>query len=105
MVANARTIRPSEDPDVLTIEGDITDPETADRIIGGALGRFGRIDMLVNNAGVCTPMPFTDYAAADYAWVIWPGWSFRLDGVSRGRHVPDRDADPEGSPRRQPDGL
>jgi NAD(P)-dependent dehydrogenase (short-subunit alcohol dehydrogenase family) len=42
VVANALTIKPSEDPDVLTVEGDIAVPATADRIIGGALERFGR---------------------------------------------------------------
>ena len=67
MVANARTIGPSADPGVLTVEGDIAKPATADRIIEGALERFGRIDTLVNNAGVFISKPFTDYTAADYA--------------------------------------
>jgi NAD(P)-dependent dehydrogenase (short-subunit alcohol dehydrogenase family) len=70
VVANARTIKPSEDPDVLTIEGDIAEPVTADRIIEGALERFGRIDTLVNNAGVFVSKPFTDYTAEDYALVV-----------------------------------
>jgi len=69
VVASARTIKPSEDPAVLTIAGDIADPATADRIIDGALERFGRIDTLVNNAGVYLSKPFTDYTAADYATV------------------------------------
>ena len=47
VVASARTIAPSEDPDVFTLKGDITGPETADRTVGGALGRFGHIDTLV----------------------------------------------------------
>jgi NAD(P)-dependent dehydrogenase (short-subunit alcohol dehydrogenase family) len=67
VVANARTIRPSADPDMLTVEGDIAQPATADRIVEGALERFGRIDTLVNNAGVYVSKPFTDYTAADYA--------------------------------------
>jgi len=67
VVASARTIKPSEDPDVLTVEGDIVEPATADRIIGDALQRFGRIDTLVNNAGVFISKPFTDYTADDYA--------------------------------------
>ena len=70
VVASARTIKPSEDPDLLTVAGDITDPETANRVIGGALGRFGRIDTLVNNAGVFISKPFTDYTAADYALAV-----------------------------------
>ena len=71
MVANSLTIKPSEDPDVLTVAGDVTEPATADRIIDGAIERFGRIDTLVNNAGVFMSKPFTDYTAADYA--LWSG--------------------------------
>ena len=67
VVANARTIRPSGDPDVLTVQGDIAKPATADRIVESALERFGRIDTLVNNAGAFVSKPFTDYTAADYA--------------------------------------
>ena len=70
VVASARTIRPSEEPDVLTVEADITDPAAAGRIIGAALERFGRIDTLVNNAGVCICKPFTDYTTADYATAV-----------------------------------
>ncbi len=70
VVAGARTITPAEDPDVLTVSGDIAEPTTADRIIGAALDRFGRIDTLVNNAGVVIAKPFTDYTPADYATVV-----------------------------------
>jgi NAD(P)-dependent dehydrogenase (short-subunit alcohol dehydrogenase family) len=70
VVASARTIEPSQDPDLLTVAADITEPATADRIIDAALGRFGRIDTLVNNAGVYISKPFTDYNAADYATVV-----------------------------------
>jgi NAD(P)-dependent dehydrogenase (short-subunit alcohol dehydrogenase family) len=70
VVASARTIKPSDDLEVLTVPGDITKPATADRIIGAALDRFGRIDALVNNAGVVISKPFTDYTAADYALVV-----------------------------------
>jgi NAD(P)-dependent dehydrogenase (short-subunit alcohol dehydrogenase family) len=69
VVATARTMKPAEDPDVLTVEGDLADPATADRIVSGALGRFGRIDTLVNNAGIYISKPFTDYTAEDYALV------------------------------------
>jgi NAD(P)-dependent dehydrogenase (short-subunit alcohol dehydrogenase family) len=67
VVANARTIAPSADPATLTVAGDIAQPETAERVIGAALDRYGRIDTLVNNAGVFMSKPFTDYTAADYA--------------------------------------
>jgi NAD(P)-dependent dehydrogenase (short-subunit alcohol dehydrogenase family) len=70
VVASARTIKPSEDHGVLTVEGDIAEPATTDRIIGEALGRFGRIDTLVNDAGVYISKPFTDYTAEDYAAVV-----------------------------------
>ena len=57
-------------PGLLTVDGDVADPATADRIIGQALERFGRIDTLVNNAGVFLSKPFTDYTADDYAPVV-----------------------------------
>jgi NAD(P)-dependent dehydrogenase (short-subunit alcohol dehydrogenase family) len=69
VVASARRIKPSEDPDVLTVEGDIADPATAEKIVGAALERFGRLDTLVNNAGVYISKPFTDYTPADYATI------------------------------------
>jgi NAD(P)-dependent dehydrogenase (short-subunit alcohol dehydrogenase family) len=69
VVATARTMKPTEDSGVLTVEGDIADPATADRIVAAAVDRFGRIDTLVNNAGVYLSKPFTDYTAADYALV------------------------------------
>jgi NAD(P)-dependent dehydrogenase (short-subunit alcohol dehydrogenase family) len=67
VMATARRIEPSGDPDLLTVEADITAPGSADRVIGGALDRFGRIDTLVNNAGVFLSKPFTEYTADDYA--------------------------------------
>jgi NAD(P)-dependent dehydrogenase (short-subunit alcohol dehydrogenase family) len=67
VVANALTIKPGADPDVATVDGDIADPATAERIIGAALARFGRVDSLINNAGVYMSKPFTDYTAADFA--------------------------------------
>jgi NAD(P)-dependent dehydrogenase (short-subunit alcohol dehydrogenase family) len=70
VVATARTMKPTEDPGVLTVDGDLADPATAERIVGGALGRFGRIDTLVNNAGVFVSKPFTEYTAEDYALLV-----------------------------------
>jgi len=69
VVANSLTIKPSEDPDVLTVAGDISEQATADQLISQAIDRFGRIDTLVNNAGVFVSKPFTDYTAEDYALV------------------------------------
>jgi NAD(P)-dependent dehydrogenase (short-subunit alcohol dehydrogenase family) len=70
VVTSSRTIKPSGDRDLLAVEGDISEPATADRIIGEALGRFGRIDTLINNAGVFISKPFTDYTAEDYAALV-----------------------------------
>jgi NAD(P)-dependent dehydrogenase (short-subunit alcohol dehydrogenase family) len=70
VVASASTIKPSEDPEVLAAEGDIADPATAGRVIGGGLDRFGRIDTLVNAAAVVIAKPFTGYTPADYAAVV-----------------------------------
>lgn len=70
VVANALTIEPSQDPDVLTVAGDVSDPATADRIVGAAVRQFGHVDTLVNDAGVYIGKPFTDYTAADYATVV-----------------------------------
>jgi NAD(P)-dependent dehydrogenase (short-subunit alcohol dehydrogenase family) len=70
VVANSRTIKSSEDPAVLTIDGDVSEPTTTDRIIGRTLEHFGRIDTLINNAGVFISKPFTDYTPEDYASVV-----------------------------------
>jgi len=70
VVASAPTLRPSKDPEVLAVEGDIADPASAGRVIGAALERFGRLDTVVNNADVVIDKPFTDYTAADYARVV-----------------------------------
>jgi NAD(P)-dependent dehydrogenase (short-subunit alcohol dehydrogenase family) len=70
VVANSLTIEAATDPAVLTVAGDVSDPATADRIVSGALDRFGRIDTLVNNAGVFIGKPFADYTTDDYQLVV-----------------------------------
>ena len=70
VVANSRSIKPSSDPDVLTVAGDVADPKTADRIVQEALARFGRIDTLINNAGIFIAKPFIDYTEEDYASIL-----------------------------------
>jgi NAD(P)-dependent dehydrogenase (short-subunit alcohol dehydrogenase family) len=69
VVATSRTIAPSTDAGVATVQGDIADPATAERVIATAVERFGRIDTLVNNAGIFVAKPFTDYTPDDYAAV------------------------------------
>jgi NAD(P)-dependent dehydrogenase (short-subunit alcohol dehydrogenase family) len=70
VVANSRSIKPSADPDVLAVAGDVADPKTADRIVQEALARFGRIDTLINNAGIFIAKPFTDYTEEDFASIL-----------------------------------
>ena len=67
IVATARSIKPSEDPNIVTVAGDIADPATARRVIAEGVARFGRIDTLVNNAGIFIAKPFTSYTSEDYA--------------------------------------
>ncbi|CAH2792732.1 MAG: Oxidoreductase, short-chain dehydrogenase/reductase family [uncultured Paraburkholderia sp.] len=67
VVATARSIKPVDDPNVVTVAGDIADPDTAHRVIAEGIARFGRIDTLVNNAGVFLAKPFTSYTSEDYA--------------------------------------
>ncbi|MGI5143530.1 MULTISPECIES: SDR family NAD(P)-dependent oxidoreductase [unclassified Streptomyces] len=69
VVATSRGIDPSHDAGVLTVRGDIADPATAERVIASGLERFGRIDTLINNAGVFIAKSFTDYTQDDYASV------------------------------------
>lgn len=70
VVANSRSIQPDGSADVLTVAGDIAEPAVADRVIGNAVDKFGRVDTLVNNAGVFVSKPFTDYTEADFAHLL-----------------------------------
>jgi NAD(P)-dependent dehydrogenase (short-subunit alcohol dehydrogenase family) len=69
VVANSRSITPSQDPDVLTVVGDVAAPGVGARIVTEALARFGRIDSVINNAGVFVAKAFTDYTDEDYETV------------------------------------
>ena len=65
VVATSRDLAPQVG-DVVTVRGDLRDPGTADRIVAAAMDRFGRVDTLVNNAGVFLSRPFTEYTVADF---------------------------------------
>jgi NAD(P)-dependent dehydrogenase (short-subunit alcohol dehydrogenase family) len=67
VVGNALSIPHSDRPEFLTIPGDISQADTAERIAGQARARFGRIDSLINNAGVHIGKPFTDYTSEDFS--------------------------------------
>jgi NAD(P)-dependent dehydrogenase (short-subunit alcohol dehydrogenase family) len=69
VVGTSRSIHSSDESDLLTVQGDIASVETAQRVVDQALSRFGRIDSLINNAGIFIGKPFTEYTAADYAKV------------------------------------
>jgi hypothetical protein len=61
-----RHITSSTDPGALTVSGDVADPETGARLVDRAVERFGRVDALVNNAGVFVAKPFTEYTDDDF---------------------------------------
>jgi NAD(P)-dependent dehydrogenase (short-subunit alcohol dehydrogenase family) len=67
VVGTSRSIRPSDASDYISVQGDIADAGTAERVVELALDRFGRIDSLINNAGIFIGKPFTDYTPDDYA--------------------------------------
>jgi NAD(P)-dependent dehydrogenase (short-subunit alcohol dehydrogenase family) len=70
VVANSRSIKPSSDEGVLAVPGDIADPQTAAKVIGAAVEKFGRVDTLVNNAGIFIAKPFTQYTESDFASML-----------------------------------
>jgi NAD(P)-dependent dehydrogenase (short-subunit alcohol dehydrogenase family) len=67
VVGVSRSLSASDDEDFLAVQGDITDAAVAQRVVEQALERFGRIDSLVNNAGIFIGKPFTAYTLEDYA--------------------------------------
>lgn len=66
VVANSRSIRASDDPHIVAVPGDIADPAVAERVVTEAVQRFGRIDTLINNAGIFAAKPFTEFTFEDY---------------------------------------
>jgi NAD(P)-dependent dehydrogenase (short-subunit alcohol dehydrogenase family) len=69
VVANSRLIEKPNDAEILAVAGDIADPATAQRLVSTAVSKFGRIDTLINNAGVFMAKPFTAYSTEDYALI------------------------------------
>jgi NAD(P)-dependent dehydrogenase (short-subunit alcohol dehydrogenase family) len=70
VVGVSRSISPSDASDFLTVRGDISEVETAQMIVDQAVNRFGRIDSLINNAGIFISKPFTDYTLDDYSAIM-----------------------------------
>lgn len=69
VVAVSRSIGESGDPEVLAIRADLSRPGEGARVVEEALARFGRVDTLVNNAGVFVAKPFTEYTDEDFGEV------------------------------------
>jgi len=70
VVANSRQITKASplaaSTNLALVDGDIGDPSTAAKIVDNALSKFGRIDVLINNAGVFISKPFTEYTTEDF---------------------------------------
>jgi NAD(P)-dependent dehydrogenase (short-subunit alcohol dehydrogenase family) len=70
VVANSRNITKTNpfpsSPNLALVGGDIGDPKTAANIVGTAVSRFGRVDVLINNAGIFVPKPFTEYTSEEF---------------------------------------
>jgi NAD(P)-dependent dehydrogenase (short-subunit alcohol dehydrogenase family) len=66
VVGVALSMPPSYDDDFVAVAGDIADPATAERAVNQALERYGRLDALINNAGIYIGKPFTEYTLADF---------------------------------------
>jgi NAD(P)-dependent dehydrogenase (short-subunit alcohol dehydrogenase family) len=66
VVATSRTMEPSKDEQVLAIAGDIRERATAEKVVFAAKERFGRVDTLVNNAGIYIGKPFLEYTQQDF---------------------------------------
>jgi NAD(P)-dependent dehydrogenase (short-subunit alcohol dehydrogenase family) len=70
VVANSRNITKTNpflaSANLALVDGDIGDPKTAAMIMDAALSRFGEVDVLINNAGIFIPKPFTEYTTEDF---------------------------------------
>ncbi len=66
VVGAALSMPASDDTGIAAVEGDIADAGTAERVVRVAIERFGRLDTLVNNAGIYIGKPFTDYTVDDW---------------------------------------
>lgn len=62
----AQDIRKATQGEVVAVPGDVADPHTADRVLKAALDTFGRVDVLVNNAGVSMAKSFEQVSDDDW---------------------------------------
>src|SRR5262249_24492 len=90
VVGNSRTVSKSQElkpsADLVLVDGDIGIKETASKVVEAAASHFGRIDLLVNNAGIYVPKPFTEYTPEEFERNIHVnvanGENIRIDGGS-----------------------
>jgi NAD(P)-dependent dehydrogenase (short-subunit alcohol dehydrogenase family) len=69
VVATSRSVTASgfpSSPHLALVDGDIGQASTAEKVAASAMGQFGSIDHLVNNAGIFSVKPFTDYTAEEF---------------------------------------
>jgi NAD(P)-dependent dehydrogenase (short-subunit alcohol dehydrogenase family) len=63
-ITQAKTLQPRDR--LQLVEGDIGNQDVAKRVMDSAISHYGRVDLLVNNAGVFIPKPFTEYTTEDF---------------------------------------
>jgi NAD(P)-dependent dehydrogenase (short-subunit alcohol dehydrogenase family) len=69
VVATSRSVSKSgfaPSPNLVLVDGDISEETTAAKVTQAAISRFGSIDHVVNNAGIFSAKPFTEYTAEEF---------------------------------------
>ncbi|MGH7820608.1 MAG: SDR family NAD(P)-dependent oxidoreductase, partial [Candidatus Binatia bacterium] len=54
----------------LPVSCDVTEPAHLERVVDETMREFGRVDLLVNNAGGFPPQPFLDTDPASWEWCV-----------------------------------
>ena len=73
VVATSRSVSKAgfaSSPNLALVDGDIGQAATAEKVAQTAISRFGSIDHLVNNAGIFSSKPFTDYTAEEFRSLV-----------------------------------
>ena len=67
-ISKSRELKPS--PGLILVDGEASKKQTATEVVDAAVTHFGRIDLLVNNAGIFIPKRFTEYTEEDFHLVM-----------------------------------